>query len=234
MPNCSYCGASFDDDHEHLVHLREEHEGELGTIDRRRVEEELDPQEDEDFPTGPVVLGIVLSVAVAIVGYVIFLAGGTGGSGTVNGIQVAQMPGQVSEDAHEHGRINVTIDGQELDFSRQQYQVQADQFHFEGGDGDVWHKHASSVTLEYAMATLDIDVSEDSVTFDGTTYRDSDPGTNVTVTVDGTPVNPETYELQGASTSDAADGDYIRIIVTTGEATSGEPTATEPTNATAN
>ena len=219
MPDCSYCGESFDDDQAHLVHLREEHEGELGTIDKRRVDEELEPQDDGEFPTGPVVLGIVLAVAVAIVGYVIFIAGGTGGNGTVNGIQVAQMPGQVSESAHGHGYINVTIDGQELDFSEQQYQLQADQFHFEGGDGEVWHKHASSVTLEYAMATLGIDVSENTVTFDGTTYRDSDPGTNVTVTVNGAPVNPETYELEGESTSSAGQGDFIRIIVTTGEST---------------
>ena len=80
MPDCSYCGESFDDDQAHLVHLREEHEGELGTIDKRRVDEELDPQDDGEFPTGPVVLGIVLAVAVAIVGYVIFIAGGTGGA----------------------------------------------------------------------------------------------------------------------------------------------------------
>ena len=219
MPGCSYCGESFNDDHAHLVHLREEHEGELGTIDRRRVEDELDPKDDGEFPTGPVVLGIVLSVAVAIVAYVIFLAGGTGGSGTVNGVDVAQMPGQVSTDAHGHGYINVTIDGQELDFSQQQYQLQADQFHFEGGDGEVWHKHAPGVTLEYAMATLGMDVDENSVTFDGTTYRDSDPGTNVTVTVTGQPVTPETYELEGANTENPANGDYIRIIVTTGEST---------------
>ena len=221
MPDCSYCGESFDDDHTHLVHLRDEHQGELGTIDKRRVDEELDPQDDEEFPTGPVVLGIVLSVAVAIVGYVIFVAGGAsaGQSGTVNDIQVAQLPGQVSQSAHGHGLINVTIDGQELDFSQQQYQLQADEFHFEGGDGDVWHKHAPGVTLEYAMATLGLDVTESSVAFDGTTYRDSDSGTNVTVTVDGAPVNPETYELDGATTENAASGDYIRVIVTTGDST---------------
>ena len=217
MPDCSYCGESFDDDHARLVHLREEHEGELGTIDRRRVEEELDDTGDDEFPTGPVVLGIVLSVAVAIVVYVIFFVGGTGGSGVVNGIEVSQMPGERSESAHGHGLINVTIDGQKLDFSRDQYQLQADEFHFERGNGRIWHKHASGVTLEYAMATLGIDVSEESVTFDGTTYRDSDPGTNVTVTVDGTPVNPETYELDGGTADNPQDGDFIRIIVTTNE-----------------
>jgi hypothetical protein len=216
MPDCSYCGESFDDDHAHLVHLRDEHEGELGTIDRRRVEDELDT-EDGEFPTGPVVLGIVLTVAVAIVGYVIFIAGGSSGNGTVNGIDVAQMPGQVSQSEHAHGRINVTIDGQTLDFSRDQYQLQADAFHFESGNGRIWHKHAPGVTLEYAMATLGIDVSQDSVTFEGTTYSDSDPDTSVTVTVDGDPVVPSEYELTGTSTDNAEQGDFIRIIVTSGE-----------------
>jgi hypothetical protein len=219
MPDCSYCGKSFDDDHAHLVHLRDEHEGELGTIDRRRVEEELDDTGDSEFPTGPVVLGIVLSVAVAIVVYVIFFVGGGGAgeSGVVNGIEVAQMPGQADPNEHDHGLINVSVNGEELDFSREQYQLQADQFHFEGGDGEVWHRHADGVTLEYAMATLGIDVRRNSVTIDGTTYRDSDPGTNVTVTVDGTTVNPETYELEGSSAENPEDGDYIRIIVTTDE-----------------
>ena len=217
MPDCSYCGESFDGDREHLTHLRDAHEEELGTIDRRRVEDELESPDDGEFPTGPVVLGIVLSVAVAIVGYVIFVAGSGGGNGTVNGITVAQLPGQVSEGAHAHGQINVTIDGRTLDFSRSQYQLQADAFHFEGGDGSVWHKHAPSVTLEYGMATLGIDVSRNSVTFEETTYRDSDPGTTVTVTVDGRPVDPETYELTGTTTDDAQDGDFIRIVVTTDE-----------------
>jgi hypothetical protein len=229
MPDCSYCGESFDDDHAHLVHLHEEHQGELGTIDRRRVEEELDPEDDAEFPTGPVVLGIVLAVAVAIVGYVIFVAGGSnaGESGTVNGIDVAQMPDEVSQSAHGHGHINVTIDGQELDFSQQQYQLEADPFHFEGGDGRVWHTHAPGVTLEYAMATLGIDVSQDSVTFEDTTYRDSDPDTNVTVTVNGTPVDPAEYELEGASVDNADQGDFIRIIVTTSE-TDGSDQTSQP------
>ncbi len=221
MPECNYCGDSFEDGQSQLEHLRDEHEGELGTIDRRRVEEELGTSDDSGgLPTGPLVLGLVLAVAIVIVGYVIFVhgAGGSAGeSGTVNDISVAQMPGQPAQSEHGHGLINVTIDGQELDFSQARFQRPREfsAFHFEGGDGRVWHKHASGVTLEYAMATLGIDVSEASVTFDGTTYRDSDPGTNVTVTVNGEPVDPETYELSGASDQSPEQGDFIRIIVTT-------------------
>jgi hypothetical protein len=65
------------------------------------------------------------------------------------------------------------------------------------------------------MATLGIGVSEDTVVFDGTVYRESDPGTNVTVEVDGEPVDPQTYVLQGGADSRPERGDSIRIVVGT-------------------
>jgi len=217
MPECSYCGATFDDEQSHLTHLKEEHEGELGTIDQRRVEEELDTEDDVGVPVGPLVLGIVLAVSVLLVGYVVFIHGSGGGESTVNGIDVAQTPGQVSQSEHGHGLINVTIDGQELDFSRQEFQNPGEYraFHFENGNGRIWHKHASGVTLEYGMATLGIEVTESSVTYDGTTYRDSDPGTSVNVTVNGNAVDPASYELDGAGENSPGEGDFIRISVTT-------------------
>ena len=216
MRECDYCGDSFDDEESLLEHLQTDHEGELGAIDRRRVEEALDSDDDE-LPTGPIVLGVVLGVSVLIGAYVVF-AGGAGVEGeTINGIDVDQTPGEVSEAAHGHGTINVTVEGERIDFGDPDYQRPREfgAFHFEGGDGRVWHKHADGVTLEYAMATLGIDVSRDSVAIDGETYRDSDAGTSVTVTVDGEPVDPARYELQGAGVADAADGDTIRIVVTT-------------------
>ena len=216
MRECDYCGDSFDDEESLLEHLQTDHEGELGAIDRRRVEEALD-SDDDGPPTGPIVLGVVLGVSVLIGAYVVF-AGGAGVEGeTINGIDVEQTPGEVSEAAHGHGTINVTVEGERIDFGDPDYQRPREfgAFHFEGGDGRVWHKHADGVTLEYAMATLGIDVSRDSVAIDGETYRDSDAGTSVTVTVDGEPVDPARYELQGAGVADAADGDTIRIVVTT-------------------
>jgi len=215
MPECDYCEETFEDERSHLEHLGTDHEEELGAIDRRRVDEAVG-DDDGGLPTGPLVLGVVLGVSVLIGGYVVF-AGGSGGGGTVNGIAVAQTPGAVSEAAHEHGTIRMTVDGERVDFGDPEYQRPREfgAFHFEGGDGRVWHKHASGVTLEYAMATLGIEVSAEAVTVDGETYRDSDPGTNVSVTVDGEPVDPATYELEGASAADAAGGDTIRIAVTT-------------------
>lgn len=217
MPDCDYCGESFEDEQSYLEHLAATHEGELGSIDRRRVAEIT--SDDEGLPTGPLVLGGVLLFAAALVAYVLLGLNGASGGATVNGVTVEQTPGAVTQSDHAHGTINVTIAGDELDFSRPEFQRPREfsAFHFEGGNGQVWHKHASGVTLRYAMATLGIGVTESSVTYDGTTYRDGDSGTTVSVTVNGTPVDPRTYELSGASDQNPQDGDRIKIVVTTAE-----------------
>lgn len=209
MPDCSYCEETFDAEGEYLEHLATEHETELSAIDRRRVEQRDD--DDSGLPVGPLILGGVIGVALLLVVYVTLFLGD--GSPAAAG-DVAQEPGEL-DTAHEHGTIDVTIDGQTLDFSRERYQLAAQRFHFEGGT-DIWHKHATGVTIEYAMSTLGIGVSEDSVTFDGTTYNESDPGTSITITANDEPVDPETYVIQGAqSAADAAQGDHVRIVVRT-------------------
>ncbi|MFB6233585.1 MAG: hypothetical protein ABEH61_04935 [Haloarculaceae archaeon] len=223
---CDYCGESFDDEDAYLAHLHGDHEGELGAIDRRRVDEHVDDG-GSGLPTGPLVLGAVVLAAVLVVVYVVvFVSGGDaslateagadGDAGAAGLAEVAQTPGPMGG-AHEHGTIEVVIDGQRVDFSRQEYQLQADKFHFEGGVGQVWHKHAEGVTLEWAMATLDIGVSEDAVVFEETVYRDSDPGTNVTVTVNGEAVDPQSYVLQGVQSDSGDGGDRVRIVVETDE-----------------
>jgi hypothetical protein len=103
--------------------------------------------------------------------------------------------------------MTVAIDGQRLDFSRDRYQLQDQAFHYEAGDGTEWHGHADRVTLQYALSTLGIEVTESTVTFEGTTYRDSDDGTDVTITVNGNAVDPSEYRLK--------EGDSVRVIVET-------------------
>lgn len=210
MPDCDYCGESFAGEDAYLQHLHDEHYDELGTIDRRRVDSTV-ADDDGGIPTGPLaVVGVVLAAAL-IVGYVVFIAGGNGGGGdgaTVNGIEVEQTPtGPPFQGTHYHGTIEMAVAGEQVDFSQQQYQVQADEFHFENRDGERWHAHAPGVTLEYAMATLGIEVTADSVTYEGTTYRDSDSGTTVVVEVNGESVDPAEYVLE--------DGDHVRIEVQT-------------------
>jgi hypothetical protein len=208
MPDCEYCGESFAGEDQYLHHLHDEHYDELGNIDRRRVDDAVG-DDDGGIPTGPLaVVGVVLAAAL-IVGYVVFVAGGNGGGGdgaTVNGIAVEQTPtGEPFQGTHYHGTIEMAVGGEHVDFSQRQYQVQADAFHFENNDGERWHAHAPGVTLEYAMATLGIHVTESTVTYDGTTYRDGDEGTTVVVEVNGESVDPTSYVLQ--------DGDAVHIEV---------------------
>lgn len=95
MPDCDYCGASFDSEDAHLEHLRDEHEGELGPIDRRRVQKlDGDGGVGLGIPTGPIVLLVVVFAAAAAITYVAFGGGGGGGDGgvTIDGVEAKPLP----------------------------------------------------------------------------------------------------------------------------------------------
>lgn len=201
MPECSYCGESFDDEDTHLRHLRDEHGNDLGSIDRRRVAD-LEDDHGRELPTGPLVLGGVLLIAVAVVAYVILFTG----SGS------AQGPGPFGS-AHEHGILEMVVLGETVDFSREQYQTAADRFHFESGNGDVWHAHATDVTIRWGMSTLPgIEVSGESITYEDRTYREGE-GYEISITVNGERVDPETYVLDGVENPPYDRGDSVRIVV---------------------
>lgn len=209
MYDCDYCAADFDDESAYLDHLASDHEGELGPIDRRKVGD-AGEGDDGGLPTGPLVLAGVIGASLALVAYVVLAFGGGGGGVTYTGAE--QTPDAVGT-AHEHGTIEVTIGGEQLDFSRERYQVADERFHFENGDGRVWHTHATGVTLEYAMATLGIEVTADTVTYQEFTYVDGD-GANVTVAVNGEPVDPTRYVLEGVSSATGEGGDHVVIEAT--------------------
>ncbi|MGM0591272.1 MAG: hypothetical protein ACQETI_06530 [Halobacteriota archaeon] len=125
------------------------------------------------------------------------------------GMDVA-IPGTYIKAAqqHIHGPMTVVVEGEGLDFAEDRYQSGHRYFHFEGGHSNPWHAHSWSVTLEYAITSLDgLELTEDGLTYDGTTYRDADSDTRVTVEVNGEAVDPGAYFLK--------DGDSIRIVVET-------------------
>ncbi|MFB6227501.1 MAG: C2H2-type zinc finger protein [Halobacteriales archaeon] len=204
MSDCSYCGESFNSESDYLAHLETAHEDELGPIDRRRIGDD----EEEGIGLRGIIVGALVVIPVVVVAYVLFFTGNTPSSGLENPVITPTNVGSV----HEHGTINVTIGGTELDFSRGAFQNAREYgaFHFEGGDGEVWHVHAQQVTLQYAMWTLGIGVTEDSVRYDGETYTEENA--TVIVEVNGEPVDPTTYELSGASAANAENGDHIRIV----------------------
>lgn len=193
MPECEYCGASHDSEEAHLKHLEAEHADELGPIDKRRV-----GSVDGDgggLPTGPIVLGVVLLLSIGIVGYVVFVAGGSGGGDI----------GQAGS-AHYHGTMEMTVLGEEVDFSQDQYQLTDQRFHFEGGDGTEWHAHATGVTFEYAMEALgfEVDLSPNTLVYEGDTYVDGE-GYEVVFEVNGESIGDLEYTL--------TEGDTIRVVV---------------------
>jgi hypothetical protein len=178
MADCDYCGESFDGEVPDS-HLRAEHVDELGPIDRRRLGE---ADEDGGISGGPVALLAVLGLAVAVVVYVLFFTGGS-----------AANIGPAGS-AHYHGTLEVTVLGDQVDFSQEQYQLRDRRFHFEGGAGTEWHAHATGVTLNYAMESLGFDVTRDSFTYQGTSYDDGSEY-DVSVTLNGQSVAPS-YVLQ--------------------------------------
>lgn len=208
MPECDYCGASLDSEAAELKHLKSEHRDELGPIDRRRIG---DVEGDDDGPpVGPIALGVVLLASAGIVVYVVFFAGGG----------AASQP--VADGTHEHGTIAATIDGQQIDFTSGEYTDRDNFFHLHPGSQEpMWHAHGSPITLQYALGTFGIDVNDDGteLTFQGETYREDDPGTEIRITVNGEPVEPGEYTLEGVGPESAAlegQGDDIEVVVETG------------------
>lgn len=213
MPDCDYCADSFDSEEAYLEHLRSTHEGELSRIDQRRVDDLESDGSNVAAIAGPLVIAAVFLLAGAAVAAIFFQSG------------AADEPHSHGS-AHEHGTMEVVIDGQELPLASDRRYAQADRgFHFHGDEqqsygANLWHIHAQDVTLQYALGSLGIDVNDDGteLTFDGRTYDAEDPGTEIRIEVDGEPVEPGDYYLEGVGpTEDAAagEGDDVRVVVET-------------------
>jgi hypothetical protein len=79
--------------------------------------------------------------------------------------------------AHEHAAFLVKVNGQNIDFSQPQYQVQSDYIHAENGDGTTLHRHATNVTFVDFLKSvkMDIDKKNNCLTFtNGTEYCDDE------------------------------------------------------------
>lgn len=204
---CTYCGETVSDD-DYADHLGRDHRTELSAIDRRWVGEA-----DDDPDSSRLVLyaGVGALLTVFVAGYIVlFLGVGTGGP------EAVLQPDPQSQ-IHEHGTIFVEHDGETVAFDEPQYVEQDGCFHFHDGEmPELWHTHCEDVTIEYALATLGMEVTEDSLLVDGEAYHDDDPETTVSVTVNGEQVDPQAYVLDGVSSIDEAeDGDEIRIVAET-------------------
>lgn len=204
MADCRYCEASFDDEEALDDHLRSTHAEELGPIDRRRVGlAEGSDGEESPFSLPLVVGGVLAILLLGGVVWISFFAGSGGNGGSGDAVDAEVQPTNVGQ-AHFHGTIEATIDGERLDFTEDRYVGQDDAVDFHGDDATAWHAHSDRLTIEYTFATVGIDLTEDSITYEGETYVDGE-GYEVRFTVNGDPVDPTTYTL--------ADEDHIEIVV---------------------
>ena len=203
---CAYCGDSVAEE-EYDGHLRTNHGDELGAIDRRRV---------GDRPSKRSRRSLVAYVGVGALG-VVFVAAYLflflGSAGSTSG--AATQPDS-SSPIHEHGTIAVSYDGTEVDFDDPQYVLRDECFHFHTADSsELWHTHCEDVTIEYALETLGMELTGDSFSVDAESFSVAD-GDTISVTVDGEPVDPQEYVLDGVgSVEDAADGagDHVEVVV---------------------
>jgi hypothetical protein len=62
--------------------------------------------------------------------------------------------------AHTHAAFLVKVNGENIDFSQPQYQVQSDYIHVENGDGTTLHRHATNVTFADFLKSIKMDLDE--------------------------------------------------------------------------
>jgi len=192
MEECDHCSASFDDEDAYLEHLGTEHRDDLGRIEERRVEQ----YETASGGSGRTRLYLSVAVIAVLAAVGAYALGNVFGSSPPDPTQDGVQQPSGLDTAHYHGTMAVTVDGERIDFSELQYQVQDDYVHFERRNGTELHVHGQGVTLEYALETLDIGVTETALSYDGTTYNDTRSNERVVYEVNGEEVNPETYVVQ--------------------------------------
>jgi hypothetical protein len=200
---CEYCGTQITSDDE-IKHYSNDHSVDELTIgDRKRVEnyeEEETVLKTVRENKSVVALLVPLVFLLAVVVYISF--GGLSSQNNATGAEI-QPTGQNT--VHIHGQIQMTVNGESVDFGQQKYQLQDDAFHFES-DRPRWHVHADQVTLEYGLESLGFGpVTTETISYNGKTYDDTTAGETVKITVNGEEVTPQEYILK--------DGDSIRIIV---------------------
>ncbi|MFB6253511.1 MAG: hypothetical protein ABEI06_02760, partial [Halobacteriaceae archaeon] len=104
MPDCRYCDASFDEEADYLDHLAQEHEDELGRVDKRRVEQHTSDSSGLPIPSFSIGAILVVLLVGGLIGgsFVVFFQGNSNGGG----IQAAKTPYDLWG-VHYHGTIEM-------------------------------------------------------------------------------------------------------------------------------
>ncbi len=118
--------------------------------------------------------------------------------------------------AHDHGTLDVVIDGETVDLDQPRFHDLHPEFHVHPGDGNRWHHHPRTplamfrfepMTLREALTAMGIEHTADAFAFDGVVHDTSHPATGVTVLVNGAEVDVDGHVI--------GDHDHITVEVTT-------------------
>ena len=90
---------------------------------------------------------------------------------------------------HVHAAFAVKINGEELDFSQEKYQVQSQYIHVENNDGNTLHRHATGVPVGEFFASLGMNVTDSCFTLENKTSYCSDGNSNLEFYVNGNKTN---------------------------------------------
>jgi|SRR3989344_778938 len=158
--------------------------------------------------------------AVALVGGVLFFKGDSytqegDSSSKISSVINALESGAINEkykfsvsigevgSEHSHASILFFIDGEKIDFARDEYMLRSQHMHFENRDGTTIHKHATGVNFPLFLATLDIRINKNCLMIDIAKEYCSDEAKKLTFTVNGEKTEDIYRELR--------DGDKILI-----------------------
>ncbi|MDY6766481.1 MAG: hypothetical protein SVW77_03870 [Candidatus Nanohaloarchaea archaeon] len=207
---CDRCGRKVESRREEIDHVLEQHAETLTSHEKDELKRERNQLEEGgglSLPVSPRTLGtaVLVIAAVAAAGYGAVSAGVISFSTSGNTGPTGAAVGPAGS-THEHAQFSVLVDGEEIDFSRDRYQMQSQKVHFEAGNGQRIHVHATGVTIGYALESLGLGINASCLTVHDSTYCENG-STTLTTTVNGN-------AIQDAASHVIRDGETIRIRYT--------------------
>ncbi|MEK6887617.1 MAG: hypothetical protein AABX14_01600 [Candidatus Aenigmatarchaeota archaeon] len=169
MPKCETCGKEFNTEEGLSQHKSDKH----GLSRHEKKETKKQRQEERQHEinkkiktkkTKRYALVAILIVAVVAGGY--FLLGSTSNTtGANSGANVGSVGS-----THTHQDFKMYVNGQMVNFSQPKYQLRSSLVHFEDGDGNIIHTHATGMTLGYTLGTMNIGLTPECLIIDEVKY----------------------------------------------------------------
>ena len=96
---------------------------------------------------------------------------------------------------HQHIDLLIHVDGQIIDLNQTQYAHQSNYAHLHQNETDVIHIHAINIPLNWFMDSLNIPITDSSLTLDGQTYNE-DELNKLHIIINGEEIDDIEYVLQ--------------------------------------